>query len=94
MLSIAINLLLKIEDHTFGLHSLPDSRYPRLLYLQYVKIGMIDTWKERIQALHLFIPLSLKNKFSLFIKACRTSLFWLILGKNEKLISNAKGRKQ
>ena len=32
------------------------------------------------------------NKFSLFIKACRTSLFWLILGKHEKLTSNAKER--
>ena len=82
MFSIAINLLIKIEDHIFGLHNLRDSGYPRLLYLQYVNICII-IGRKRVHVFHLFVPLSVKNKFSVFIKACWTSLFWLILGKND-----------
>ena len=92
MFSIAVNLLLKIEDHTFRLYSLRDSGYPRRLYLQYINIGIILEGEGRAFA-SIYSTVT-KNKFSLFIKACRTSLFWLILGKNEKLKSNAKERKQ
>ena len=92
MSSIAINLLFEIEDHTFGLHRLLDSGYPRLSYLQYVNIGMILGRREsRLVSIYSTVT---TNKFNLFIKACRASLFWLILGKNEKLTSNAKERKQ
>ena len=93
MFSIAINLLLKIEDQTFGLHSLRDSGYPRLLYLQYVNIGILYLEGEGPGLASIYSTVT-KNKFSLLIKACRTALFWLILGKSEKLTRNAKERKQ